>query len=180
MNHLGSDSRVELQIRNEIAGHQRHRKERNESDPEDERDHVEQAANQEPGHRISGFLRRACENSVGLELYPLRFVQPPNRGLIVLERILPRRVALLSHGFDYRELIAKDLLNLPVVRWPLADIHFRRAFIKQRIDFGLPRRRRSRLIRIPDMQIARRTIKVRAVVRLDSARESYQYAVPIE
>src|SRR5260370_28755184 len=94
---------------------------------------------------------RGGESSIGLELHPLRFVKPPHRRLVVLERVFPRRIALLAHGFDYRELLVEDLLNLPVVWRALGEIHLRRALIQQRVDFGLPRRRRGRLIRIPDI-----------------------------
>src|SRR5713226_1197589 len=38
------------------------------------------------------YFRRARDGecSIGLELHPLRFVQPPNRRLIVFKRVLPR------------------------------------------------------------------------------------------
>src|SRR5882757_7524359 len=79
------------------------------------------------------IVRRARDGecSIGFELHPLLLVEPPHRGLIIFERVLPRRVTLLAHGLDYRELVVENLLNFPVVGRALWEIHFRRALIEQ-------------------------------------------------
>src|SRR5580692_4897902 len=91
--------------------------------------------------------------SVGLELHPLLLVKAPDLGLIVLQRVLPRRITLPADRFEYRQLVVEDLLNFPVVLRALGEIHFGCALVEQRVDLRFPRRCGRGLIWIPDVQV---------------------------
>src|SRR5215469_2142741 len=146
---LRRDLRIHLEGGKKVAGRKRHDQERQQCDPHQQWDHVDQSAYEESSHpewRLSYWA---------LELDPLWSIElAPHGGIVVLHRTLPCRVLGHAYGLYDRELVMKDFLYPPVVGGTFARFHHRGALQHHLVDFRFPGGRRLGLIGIPDVKIA--------------------------